>query len=100
MSTTHQRGVDVGAGAPTRVAIVSLVLGILSVPGSILTWDLLPGQGFAWGLPPALLAVGLGIYALRAGAPSRWAAITGIVLGSAMAPMIIGWTAAGTITSS
>ena len=100
MSTTHQRGVDVAAAAPTRVSIISLIFGILSVPGSILTWDVLPGQGFAWGLPPALLAVGLGVYALRAGAPSRWAAITGIALGGAMALMIIGWTAAGAITAS
>ena len=99
MSTTHQRSVDVAA-APTRVSIFSLVLGILSVPGSILTWDVLPGQGFAWGLPPALLAVGLGAYALRAGAPSRWAAITGLVLGGAMVLMIVGWTAAGAINAS
>jgi hypothetical protein len=97
--TTHQPvnhgGVDVAAGAPSRVAYISLILGILAVPGSILTWDTLPGQGFVWGLPPALLAVGLGVHALRSGAPSRWAAVTGIVLGGAMVLMMLVWILVG-----
>jgi hypothetical protein len=96
--TTHQpinSGVDVAAATPSRMPFISLILGILSVPGSILTWDTLPGQGFVWGLPAGLLAVVAGIYALRNGAPSRWAAVTGIVLGGAMVLMIVAWTAFG-----
>jgi hypothetical protein len=86
--------VDVAA-TPSRTSYVSLILGILSVPGSILTWDTLPGQGFAWGLPPAPLAVGVGIYAVHNGAPSRWAAVTGIVLGGAMVLMMLVWVLVG-----
>jgi hypothetical protein len=96
--TTHQpinSGVDVAAATPSRVSYISLILGILAVPGSILTWDTLPGEGFVWGLPPALLAVGFGVHALRSGAPSRWAAVTGIVLGGAMVLMMLVWTFAG-----
>ena len=97
--TTHQpvnHGVDVAAAAPTRMPFISLILGILSVPGSILTWDTsLPGEGFLWGLPVGLLAVVAGVYALRNGAPSRWAAVTGTVLGAAMVLMIVVWTAFG-----
>jgi hypothetical protein len=87
-------GVDVAA-TPSRVSIISLILGILAVPGSILTWDTLPGEGFVWGLPAALLAVGLGVYALRNGSPNRWAAVSGIVLGGAMVVMMVVWTVAG-----
>ena len=53
MTSTHNAGVDVSA-EPTILPYVALVAGILSVPGSILTWDTgLPGEGFAWGLPVA-----------------------------------------------
>ena len=96
--TTHQpinSGVDVAAAAPSRVSYISLILGILSVPGSMLSWDTLPGQGWVWGLPVGLAAVVAGVYALRSGAPSRWAAVTGIVLGGAMVLMIVVWTALG-----
>ena len=86
-------GVDVAARTPSRLPYVALVLGILSVPGSILTWDTdLPGQGFLWGLPVGLLAVVLGVVALRSRAPARWASIIGIVLGAAMVAMVVGWT--------
>ena len=99
MSSIHQpqqRGVDVASTTPARVSIISLVLGVVSVPGSILTWGSgLPGEGFVWGLPLAVLAVVVGLVAVRGGAPSRWAAVTGIVLGAAMTLMMLVWTTAG-----
>ena len=92
MTSTHNAGVDVSA-EPTILPYVALGAGILSLPGSLLTWDTgLPGEGFAWGLPVALLAVVLGISALRARTHARWAAITGLVLGGAMLAMIVAWT--------
>jgi hypothetical protein len=97
-STQHpsqSAGVDVAA-TTSRLPYVALILGILSVPGSILTWDTsLPGEGFLWGLPVGLLAVVLGIVALRARAGARWASITGSVLGGAMVAMVVVWTFAG-----
>ena len=64
MTSTHP-GVDVAATS-SKLPYVALLLGILSVPGSILTWDTsLPGEGFVWGLPLAVAAVVAGYVALR-----------------------------------
>ena len=97
-STQHPRqsaGVDVAASS-SRLPYVALILGILSVPGSILTWDSgLPGEGFVWGLPVAVAAVAVGIAALRGHAAPQWAAYVGVVLGAAMTLMIVLWTALG-----
>ncbi len=94
MTSTHP-AVDVAA-TTSRLPYVALVLGILSVPGSILTWDSgLPGEGYVWGLPVALLAVVLGATALRNRAGTGWASVTGIVLGAAMLAMVVVWTAVG-----
>ena len=106
--TNISSGVDLAAQQSAqqsaRPSYVALVLGALSVPGSILTWDSgLPGEGFVWGLPLAVAAVVAGIVALRGRATSRkkaqktarWAATTGLVLGGAMALMIVLWTAFG-----
>ncbi len=94
-STAH--GVDIAGKSHSRSArtsYVALVLGILSLPGSLLTWDTgLPGEGFVWGLPVAVAAVIAGVVALRGRATARWAAVTGLVLGGAMALMIVVWTA-------
>ena len=87
------QGVDIDA-APARTSYVALILGVLSVPGSIMTWDSgLPGEGWVWGLPLAVAAVVVGIIALRGRAVGRWAAVTGLVLGGAMVLMIVLWTA-------
>ena len=94
MSNTNH-SVNVQAGSTSRTATVALILGILSVPGSILTWDTLPGGGFVWGLPLAVLAVILGVKAVRDGASGRGAAIGGVVLGGAMIAMMVVWTAVG-----
>jgi hypothetical protein len=98
MTSTHPNqsaGVDVAATS-SKLPFVALVLGILSVPGSILTWDTsLPGEGFVWGLPIAVAAVVAGFVALRGSAAARWAAYVGLLLGAAMTLMIVGWTALG-----
>ena len=96
-NTTSGRGVDLaGRTSSTTTSYAALALGVLSVPGSILTWDSgLPGEGFVWGLPLAVLAVYLGVVALRGRATARWAAVTGLVLGASMALMIVLWTAFG-----
>jgi hypothetical protein len=98
MSSTHHpsssTGVDVAA-TTSRLPYVALVLGILSVPGSVLTWDSgLPGEGFVWGLPVAVAAVATGVAAVRSTATARWAAYAGLLLGAAMTLMLIVWTAA------
>ena len=99
-STPHPgqpAGVDVAASS-SRLPYVAMILGILSVPGSILTWGSgLPGEGFVWGLPVAVAAVAVGIAALRGGAAARWAAYVGLALGAAMTLMIIVWTVVDTL---
>ena len=94
MSNTNH-SVNVQPEATSRMSGIALALGILSLPGSLLAWDTLPGGGFVWGLPFAIAAVGVGIQALRSGASGRGAAITGIVLGGAMIAMMVVWTAVG-----
>jgi hypothetical protein len=93
--SNSQHSVNVGPSATSHASTVALVLGILSLPGSLLAWDTLPGGGFVWGLPLAVAAVGVGVQALRGGAAGRGAAIGGIVLGGAMVLMMVVWTAVG-----
>ena len=93
MTSTQHPGVDVAATS-SKLPYVALILGILSVPGSILTWDSsLPGEGFVWGLPLAFAAVVTGYVAVRVSATALWAAYIGLLLGAAMTLMVIGWTA-------
>jgi hypothetical protein len=88
--TTHT---TTGAAVSTRDnSILALILGLISVPGSILTWGTLPGGGFVWGAPIALAAVVLGVRSLPQG---RGKAIGAIVLGGAMLAMMVVWTVAG-----
>jgi hypothetical protein len=95
MSNTNH-SVNVQPEATSRLSGIALVLGILSLPGSLLAWDTLPGGGFVWGLPLAIAAVAVGVQAIRSrGASGRGAAITGIVLGGAMIAMMVVWTAVG-----
>jgi len=94
MSNTNH-SVNVQPSSTSRTSIIALVLGILSLPGSLLTWDTLPGGGFVWGLPLAVLAVILGVKAVRDGPTGRGAAVGGIVLGGAMIAMMVVWTAVG-----
>lgn len=94
MSNTT-RSVNIQPDSTSHISIAALVLGILSLPGSLFAWDALPGGGFVWGLPVAIAAVFAGVVALRRGAPGRAASITGLVLGGAMITMMVVWTAVG-----
>jgi hypothetical protein len=88
--TTHT---PTGAAVTIRDhSTLALILGLISVPGSILTWGALPGGGFVWGAPIALLAVVLGVRSLSQG---RGKAIAAIVLGGVMLAMMVVWTIAG-----
>ena len=80
------------AVTPRDHSTLALILGILSVPGSILTWGALPGGGFVWGAPIALAAVVIGVRSLSQG---RGKAIAAVVLGGAMLAMMVVWTIAG-----
>ena len=93
--SNDQHSVNVQPSSTSRAAGFALALGILSLPGSLLAWDTLPGGGFVWGLPLAVAAVIVGVQAVRGGASGRAAAITGIVLGGAMIAMMVVWTAVG-----
>lgn len=88
-STTTRQGVDLSAQT-TRPGL-ALALAVLSVPGSTLTWDTLPGGGFLWGAPLAIAAVVLGVEARR-GSEDRGKALAAIVIAGAMLAMMIVWS--------
>jgi hypothetical protein len=72
--------------------LLALFLALLSVPGSLLTWDTLPGGGFVFGLPFAIAATLLGTQARRHGGSGGGKALAAIVIGGAMVTMITVWT--------
>jgi hypothetical protein len=72
--------------------VLAFVLALLSVPGSILTWDTLPGGGFVWGCPLAVAAIVLGIQARKRTDTGRGKALAAIVIGGAMLAIMIVWT--------
>lgn len=86
-STTS--GIDLSA-RPAH-PVLALVLGLLSVPGSTLTWDTLPGGGFVFGFPFAIAAIVLGIQARRRADTDRGKALAAILLGGAMVAMMTVW---------
>ena len=75
----------------TDRSTLALVLALLSVPGSIITWDLLPGGGFVWGAPLAVLAIILAVPSSRV---ARGKATAAIVIAGAMIAMMAIWTIA------
>jgi hypothetical protein len=89
------RGIDL----PVRPArpVLALVLALLSVPGSLLTWDALPGGGFVFGLPFAVAAILLGIQARRAADTGGGKALAAILIAGAMIAMMIVWTIAASL---
>jgi hypothetical protein len=79
---------------PARPArpVLALVLALLSVPGSMLTWDTLPGGGFLWGCPLAVAAIVLGVQARQRAQTGRGKALAAILIGGAMLAVMIVWT--------
>lgn len=88
--TSTASGIDLPA-RPARPAL-ALVLGLLSVPGSLLTWDTLPGGGFVFGFPFAIAAILLGIQARGHADTGRGKALAAILIGGAMVAMMTVWT--------
>ena len=89
------RGIDLSA-RPAH-PVLALVLALLSVPGSMLTWDTLPGGGFVWGCPLAVAAIVLGIQARKRGDADRGKALAAIVIGGAMLAIMVVWTIAASL---
>ena len=90
MDTTLNRpAVDVGP--PQAHPGLALVLGLLSLPGSTIAWDL-PLGGLWIGLPLGIAAIVLGIRARRAGVGVRRATVAIVLAGLAIAQMAV-WTA-------
>ena len=89
-STTRRSGIDLTA-QPARPTL-ALVLALLSVPGSTMTWDALPGGGFVFGAPLAIVAVVLGVQARRRSETGRGKAVAAIVIAGSMLAMMLVWT--------
>jgi hypothetical protein len=89
-STVHRSSVDLTA-RPAR-PVLALILALLSIPGSTLTWDALPGGGYVFGFPVAIAAVVLGVQAMRRSSSGRAPAIAAVVIGVAMLVMMIAWS--------
>lgn len=87
-STTARKGVDLSA-ARTYPG-VALALALISVPGSTVAWDSLPGGGFVFGIPPAIAAIVLGVQARRAG-NNRGMATAAIVIAGLMLAQMVAW---------
>jgi hypothetical protein len=95
-STAARSGIDL-AGRPARPGL-ALVLALLSIPGSTATWDTLPGGGFVWGVPLAIVAIVLGAQSLRRSSAGRGKAQAAIVIGGAMLAMMVIWTVVETVS--
>lgn len=97
MATTTDRtrpavDVDHSRGGLTRAGL-ALVLGILSIPGVTLAWDL-PAGGFWIGVPLAVAAIVVGVRARREDHDGRVKATVGIVLASLALLSIVAFMAA------
>lgn len=77
--------------------VLALVLALLSVPGSMLTWDTLPGGGFVWGLPLAVAAIVLGVQARQRAETGRGKALAAILIGGTMVAIMTVWTIVGAL---
>lgn len=75
---------------------LALLLALLSVPGSMLAWDL-PMGGFWIGLPLALAAIALGVSAWRAGGRTPMV-VAAVTIAGLMVAMTAVWTAVGLLT--
>jgi hypothetical protein len=93
--TSTASSIDLSA-RPAR-PVLALVLALLSVPGSMLTWDTLPGGGFVWGLPLAVAAIVLGVHARQRTDIGRRKALAAILIAGAMVAIITVWTIVGSL---
>jgi hypothetical protein len=57
-----------------------------------MTWDVLPGGGFVFGAPLAIVAVVLGAQARQRSETGRGKALAAILIASAMLAMMVVWT--------
>jgi hypothetical protein len=72
--------------------VLALVLALLSVPGSTVTWDVLPGGGFVFGAPLAISAVVLAVQVRQRSDTGRSKALAAILIAGAMLAMMVVWT--------
>lgn len=87
MATTLTRpAVDVGP--PQARPGLALVLGLLSLPGSTIAWEL-PLGGLWIGLPLGIAAIVLGIRARRGSTGTRMATVAIVLAGLAITQMAI-----------
>jgi hypothetical protein len=82
----------IGTATPRAYPGLALALGLLSVPGSMLTWDTLPGGGFVWGFPPAVVAIVLGVQSRQRSETGRGKALAAILVAGAMLATMLVWT--------
>ncbi|HTN24418.1 MAG TPA: dirigent protein [Solirubrobacteraceae bacterium] len=73
--------IDLDPPAAARPGL-ALVLALLSVPGVVITWDLVPGGGFTTGVPLGIAAIVLGLQARArlGGAPGTRMALSAIIV--------------------
>ncbi len=76
---------------------VALILALLSVPGSTMTWEVLPGGGFVWGAPLAVAALILGLQSRRHSQAGHGKALAAILIAGAMLAMMAVWTIAESV---
>jgi hypothetical protein len=89
-STVSRSGIDLAK--QTARPGLALVLALLSVLGSMMTWDTLPGGGFVWGAPLAIAAIVLGVQARQRSETGRGKATAAIVIGGLMLAQMAVWT--------
>jgi hypothetical protein len=85
-TTLSRPAVDVGP--PRARPGLALALGLLSLPGSTIAWDL-PLGGLWIGLPLGIAAIVLGIRARQAGVGVRMATAAIVLAGLAIAQMAV-----------
>lgn len=89
--STHAQPISTPAG---HLAPLSLLLALLSVPGSTLAWEL-PAGGFWIGVPLAIAAIVLGVHS-RPARPGM--ATAAIVIAGLMLAMTAVWTVASVVS--
>jgi hypothetical protein len=77
-----------GLGDRSR-ARIALILALISIPGSTVAWDSLPGGGFVFGIPPAIAAIVLGVQARRSSGGRGLATAAIVIAGSMLAMMVV-----------